>query len=128
MSTHHLPTTNYPHAMSIVELLPMPNGTISPQLLDPDHYQVFQTALENILSLDISRNTIAQLFDGLPTWHVFLEAAGLRNFIGAPIREHKTLCAGAMDRADAFISTFDPVSLQIDSSVCTYVWLRYAQG
>lgn len=107
------------NTMATIELLPMPNGTISAQLLDPEHFQALDTAMENILSLDTSRDTLAQLFDGIPTISVLFEARGVRHSEGAPVQEHKTLCDGAMDRAKAFIAAFDLLALQFDPVVCT---------
>lgn len=103
-----------------LNLLPTPNGAASPQLLDPDHFQVFTDALSNILSLDIARETIAQLFDGIPTWSVLLESESIRNTVNAPVRKHAVLCDGALESADAFIAAFDPVALQFDPSVKQY--------
>lgn len=96
----------------------MPNGTVPAQHLDPNHFQALDTAMKNLLSLDISRDTLAQLFDGIPTTSVLFEARGVRNFNDAPILEHETLCDGAMDRAKAFIAAFDLSALQFDPVVC----------
>lgn len=106
----------------------MPNGTISPQVLDPDHYQALNTAISNILSLEISRDTLAQLFDGIPTISVLIEARGARNTKGAPVREHEVLCDGAFDKADAFIADFNISALQFDPlvrSTVSYISSQY---
>lgn len=100
-----------------LNLLPTPNGTASPQPLDPNHYQALADAMSNILSLEISRQTIAQLFDGIPIWPVLLETQGIRNTADAPVRKHTVLCDGALESADAFIAAFDPVAIQFDPSV-----------
>lgn len=101
----------------VLNLLPTPNGTASAQLLDPDHFQALTDALSNILSLEITRETIAQLFDGIPTWSVLLESQGTRNTKGAPVRKHTVLCDGALESAEAFIAAFDPLAIQYDPSV-----------
>ena len=103
--------------MDSIGILPMPGGSASAQLLDPMHYEMFHTAISHILSMPITRFTIAQLIDGLPLYSVVLESAAANNLTGAPIQAHTQLCEGAIERADEFIKTFDPNSLLFRAQV-----------
>lgn len=98
-------------------LLRMPNGKLSAKKLDEEHYSAFVKAITNVLSLEISLQTIAQLFDGLPLLSVLWESIGVVNHDDAPINRHTELCDGALERAQAFISSFDPARLKFDPRV-----------
>lgn len=103
--------------MAGVPILPMPGGTVSAQLLDPVHYESFQTAVSQLLSTEIARETIAQLMDGLPLFSVLRGTAGVNNLSCAPIKQHTALCEGTAEHADAFISSFDVNLLRFNPSV-----------
>ncbi|OAQ96772.1 hypothetical protein LLEC1_00647 [Akanthomyces lecanii] len=103
--------------MANIRLLPMPGGTVSPQLLDPAHHEAFQMALSRLLSTENARETVAQLMDGLPLYHILRGTAGVNNLSGAPIQQHTALCEGSTERADEFISSFDVNLLQLSASL-----------
>lgn len=105
--------------MADILMLPMPGGSVSPQLLDPSHYDAFNTALSHLLSTDIARDVVAQLMDGLPLYSTVLDTRGALNLRGAPIGRHQELCPGSYDLADEFINSIDVNSLQFPASVRT---------
>ena len=94
-----------------------PSETLSPQLLDVEHYQTLDVALTHLLSTQSAHDAIAQLFDGLPPFSVVAETFGARNTVDAPIRQHTTLCKGAAEKADTFISNFNTASLCFSAPV-----------
>lgn len=105
-------------------MLPMPSGgsTVSAQVLDVDHYEALDTALSNVLSTKIARESLSQLMDGLPTWPVYEQGSGLINHVGAPIRQHVELCEGAEEMADAFIGAFNTPALEFDAPVSLMIF------
>lgn len=107
--------------MSDTTLLPMPDGNTSPQVLDPEHYAAFDSAMSNVLGTDIARQTIAQLMDGIPLYPVHSLKYGLINFHGAPVQSHIELCPNAQENADKFIANFSPAELQFNPSVRFFV-------
>ncbi|KAG5915006.1 hypothetical protein E4U42_000187 [Claviceps africana] len=96
------------------EALPCPKISVS--TLPHDHYAAFEKALWNVLFTELAELTMAQLVDGLPIWPVYLDSKGLFNLRGHPIRDHKELCEGALERTKAFRSSFKPSELLLKSS------------
>lgn len=101
-----------------VEIVAVPPGAVSLEILDPDHYNTFCTAFKHLFARDVVLETSSQLFDGIPLNSVVREAAGARNLKGSPVSLHETLCEGALDKAKGFISSFNPASLKFEDSVC----------
>lgn len=95
----------------------MPGGTISPQVLDVDHYEALDRPLRNVLATRIARETLAQLMDGLPLWGVFAQNQGLINVKNTPLKQHTELCSGATDMVDAFMSKFNTSALTFHAPV-----------
>ncbi|CAM1507741.1 Fc.00g045890.m01.CDS01 [Cosmosporella sp. VM-42] len=89
---------------------------LSLSILDEEHHTLADTAISNILSTDIAEITYAQIVDGLPLVSVLEDAYGdaiLAN--DHPIRKHKALCPGVLEKTKAFRAEFDPDSLRFDS-------------
>lgn len=105
--------------MAGVRILPMPGGSVAAQVLDPIHYEIFNTALSNVLSLEITYDTVCQLMDGLPLYSTVLESAAANNLTGAPIQQHTRLCAGSTENAAKFLRQFDTNSLRFRAEVST---------
>ncbi|POS70965.1 hypothetical protein DHEL01_v210642 [Diaporthe helianthi] len=85
------------------------------EILDQAHETRFCGAIINILHSKPAEFTFAQLVDGLPLAKVASTSLALR--CGDPVREHKTLCPGAMDKVRAFRDSFDPASLDLPVEV-----------
>ncbi|KAG6016390.1 hypothetical protein E4U54_001597 [Claviceps lovelessii] len=93
----------------------MPSQTRA-RSLQRGHYAVFERALWNVLLTELAESTMAQLVDGLPTRAAYMDSRGLINLRQHPIRNHKVLCEGALERTIAFRSKFDPSALLLKSA------------
>ncbi|KAK4041494.1 hypothetical protein C8A01DRAFT_14737 [Parachaetomium inaequale] len=91
---------------------------VAVEVLDLDHYHPLIRALSNVLSTDLAQVTYAQLIDGLPMVGTAWDMRAYLLFKEHPLVTHDKLCEGAMERAQVFCGTFDPVMLQFDSLVC----------
>ncbi|KAH8787849.1 hypothetical protein F5883DRAFT_350454, partial [Diaporthe sp. PMI_573] len=83
--------------------------------LDQPHQARFCRAIRNILHSKPAEFTFAQLVDGLPLEKVAHSSVAL--LFESPVREHETLCPGAMDKARAFRDSFEPASLDLPVDV-----------
>lgn len=92
-------------------------STVSVTTLDRVHYAAFRMALLNTLATPLAEFTMAELIDGLPTADTILDCRGIRNMGGHPIKSHKKLCDGALERTRQFRSAFDPSALSLKASV-----------
>ncbi|KAH6624779.1 hypothetical protein B0J18DRAFT_449986 [Chaetomium sp. MPI-SDFR-AT-0129] len=87
------------------------------EVLDLDHYHPLTRVLSNVLSTDLAQVTYAQLIDGIPMVGTAWDMRAYLLFKDHPLVAHDKLCEGAMERAQVFCSTFNPVMLQFDSLV-----------
>lgn len=86
---------------------------ISPEHLDAEHLQPLRQALSNILSTPVAESTYAQILDGMPLSDVYeYNHWYLKNF---PVETHHVLCAGSLEKAIAFRSSFDFTLLQFEA-------------
>lgn len=87
-----------------------PTATI--ELLDHHHAKAFSRAISNVLRLDVTEFTLAQLMDGLPVAEVATASRYGRSRIHRehPIREHTTLCSGVREKTKEWIEKFDSAS------------------
>lgn len=85
------------------------------EILDQPHQARFCRAIRNILHSKPAEFTFAQLVDGLPLEKVAHSSVAL--LFESPVREHETLCPGAMDKASAFRDSFEPASLDLPVDV-----------
>ncbi|KAG8166868.1 hypothetical protein KVR01_002557 [Diaporthe batatas] len=85
------------------------------EILDQPHTVRFCGAMMNILHSKPAEFTFAQLVDGLPLAKVASVSRALR--YEEPVRNHKELCPGAMDKVRALRDTFDPASLDLPVEV-----------
>lgn len=92
---------------------------ISLEHLDAEHLQPFRQALWNVLSTPVAESTHAQIIDGMPLSDVYeYDHWYLKDF---PVETHHVLCAGSLEKAIAFRSSFDFTLLQFEAKVS----LRY---
>jgi len=91
--------------------------TADPEILDAHHLGALRLAIEKLLSTELAEFTYAQIIDGLPTTDSFFDFHSLYRDSGHPIKTHETLCDEALERARAFRSKFDLMSLRFDPTV-----------
>ncbi|KAK4223689.1 hypothetical protein QBC38DRAFT_459100 [Podospora fimiseda] len=70
--------------------------------------QIFCHALKNMLSIDLTLETYAQIIDGLPTVDIAYNCRSPGLFSDDhPIEDHQELCPGAVERAQPFMEGLD---------------------
>lgn len=90
------------------------------QYLDEAHQAVFDTAISNILAIEIAEITFAQ--NGLPLKEVAFSIEGYGNTIHDPVFKHETLCPGAVDRATQYRGSYDTRKMDLeDEASCEFV-------
>lgn len=74
-------------------------------------------AIKNVLSTDLAETTFAQLVDGLPLYSVVSNLAHYELEKNEPAYNHRTLCAGVLEKTRAFHASFEPHKLDIRATV-----------
>ncbi|KAL6361371.1 hypothetical protein LRP88_04839 [Fusarium phalaenopsidis] len=83
--------------------------SLSIDILDGDHYDLFTRAITRILSTEIAELTYAQVIDGLPLTQVIYESRGGKLPKGHPLHSaHQELCPGMLDKTRQFREEFEP--------------------
>lgn len=85
------------------------------KLLDEDHLQSLRRALTNCLATSVAEHTYAQILDGQPTRDVYAIDHHMED--DWPVVQHEELCAGFLEKAKAFRSDFDMLSLKFEAKV-----------
>ncbi|KAG8156868.1 hypothetical protein KVR01_013281 [Diaporthe batatas] len=83
------------------------------ELLDGEHLQPLRRAITNCLATSAAEYAYTQILDGRPTSYVF----GGDHYMEPrwPIYKHKQICPGFLDKAKAFRSDFDVLSLKFEA-------------
>ncbi|KAM6535529.1 hypothetical protein FALCPG4_005085 [Fusarium falciforme] len=90
--------------------------SLSIDILDGDHHDLFTRAITRILSTEVAELTYAQIIDGLPLTRVIYESRGGKLPKGHPLHSaHQELCRGMLDKVRQFREEFAPEILSIDS-------------
>lgn len=85
-------------------------------VLDEAHQSIFQRAVQNVLSTDITEVTFTQIIEGLPLRSTALGAGDAIEF-HKYIINHETPDPDAVGKAKDFRRVFDPLSLEIQVDV-----------
>lgn len=85
---------------------------------DVDHYDVFTTAIGNLLRTKIAEHTFAEIIDGIPTAQTWYESIPKRH-----IEAHRELCLGSLEAAQRSRADVRPENLTLDASICIQVIL-----
>lgn len=87
------------------------------EFLDEEHLQPLRRALANCLAASVAEYTYAQILDGRPTTLIY----GGDHYMGDdwPMRKHQRICPGFLEKAKAFLSDFDVLSLKFEAKVIT---------
>lgn len=90
--------------------------------LDKEHLQPLRRALLKCLSTSVAEYTYAQILDGQPTCYKY---AGDHYYEDSwPVMQHEEICPGYLEKARAFRSDFDVLSLKFDAKV----WLSRGES
>jgi hypothetical protein len=86
--------------------------------LPAEHRDIFVHALKNVLSTELAEVTYAQILDGAPIADVAIDRYS-SHLIDPdhPVRSHKTLCAGVLEKARRFRSVLDTTAIPFQSQV-----------
>lgn len=87
------------------------------ELLEGEHLQTLRQALTNCLATSVAEYTYAQILDGRPTALVYCGEHHIED--DWPMRQHEEICPGFLDKAKAFRSDFDVLSLEFEAKVIT---------
>lgn len=85
--------------------------------LDESHLAAFGQAIANILTTELARLTFTQLVDGCPLWDVVSKLDHYDLVREEPVFNHRELCPGALEKAEAFRNELDITTMEIRSSV-----------
>lgn len=88
------------------------------EVLDPNHQNVFATAMSNLLSTEIAEQTFAQIIDGLPLKDVAFNMRMREYTRDDPVFSHVELCPGVLERTRMLRDTFDPKLMRLRTDVC----------
>ncbi len=87
-------------------------------ILDKQHRDSLDRAIQNVLSTQLALDTWAQIIDGLPLASVACDQSSPRLALGHPILYHTSLCHGASDAAQDVSSEFADIGiLDFDAKV-----------
>lgn len=83
--------------------------------LDGEHLASLKQAMANILSTPLAEFAYAQIVDGMPTRDTYIANHYFHE--GFPALNHQELCPGTMEKARAFCSQFNVLSLNFKPKV-----------
>lgn len=86
-------------------------------ILDKQHRNVLDRAIQNILSTELALETYAQIADGLPLASVAFDQYMCARSKFHPVAKHTSLCPGAEETARDFLSGLAIDTLQFDDEV-----------
>ncbi|KAG6358643.1 hypothetical protein INS49_012161 [Diaporthe citri] len=87
------------------------------EVLDPNHQNVFATAMSNLLSTEIAERTFAQIIDGLPLKDVAFSMRTHEYTRYDPVFSHVELCPGVLERTRMLRDAFDPKAMELRTDV-----------
>lgn len=84
-----------------------PHSKLSVTDLEERHRCIFATALSRVVNSDVAESTYAQIADGAPLGHVFRDRYnGIGLLRKHPVKHHKVLCPGSIEKAIKFQDEF----------------------
>lgn len=86
-------------------------------VLDKQHLDVLDRAVQNVLDTDLALETCAQIIDGLPLASVAYDQYKCHRDEEHPISYHTSLCHGAEKAARGFLYGFTISMLDFDNKV-----------
>jgi hypothetical protein len=87
-------------------------------ILDQQHRDILDSAVRNVLATDLTLQTYAQIADGLPLHNVASDQYGRRRaWSRHPVARHTSLCPGATETAQDFLSEVTIGTLGFDDEV-----------
>jgi hypothetical protein len=89
--------------------------------LPAQHRAIFVAALKNVLSTELAEVTYAQILDGAPVVDVATDRRVSRIDYRHPVRQHKTLCSGVIERIRSFRDSLDATIIPFGSVVCIHL-------